>query len=142
MEIDISPFELRLLEALRAEPNRAAMWTASGDPARHHQQMLALYVTFFHICNTNSIEYWLEYGSLLGYARHGGIIPWEWDKDIGCTPEHYRRILAAGEALERDDPVWGFRFLPGPGLSRSLLLLLPESRSRCSLRHRRIPPGG
>jgi hypothetical protein len=109
-----TPFEQRLLEALRAHPDRAGMWVGLGDPLRNHRDILALYDRFFDLCNTYGIEYWLEYGSLLGYVRHGGIIPWEWDMDIGCTPPNYQKFLEVGPKIEAEDPHFGFRFYHDP----------------------------
>ncbi|MEY2881014.1 MAG: hypothetical protein RLZZ15_3394 [Verrucomicrobiota bacterium] len=110
----VTPYELRLLEALRAEPNRVAMWVGYGDPLRNHRGLLALYCRFFHLCNAHGIEYWLEYGSLLGCVRHGGIIPWEWDMDIGCTPENFQKLLEVGRAIEAEDATFGFRYYKDP----------------------------
>ena len=114
MTANITPYEGRLLEALRAYPDRLEMWIKYGDPLRHHRDLIALYTGFFDICNAHGIEYWLEYGSLLGYVRHRGIIPWEWDMDVGCTPDNFCKILAVGERIERDDPRFGFRYYDHP----------------------------
>lgn len=37
----------------------------------------------FNILNKASVSYWLEGGSLLGAARYGDVIPWDYDVDIG-----------------------------------------------------------
>lgn len=37
----------------------------------------------FNILNSAGVRYWLEGGSLLGAARYGDIIPWDYDVDIG-----------------------------------------------------------
>ncbi|GAV03214.1 hypothetical protein RvY_13673 [Ramazzottius varieornatus] len=35
------------------------------------------------VFNTNDVRYWLEGGSLLGAARNGELIPWDYDIDLG-----------------------------------------------------------
>lgn len=93
------------------------MWMKWGDPMRHHRDLIALYTRFFDICNAHGIEYWLEYGSLLGYVRHKGIIPWEWDMDVGCTSPNFQKLIEAGTRIERDDPRFGFRYYLDPDYS-------------------------
>jgi len=113
--VSVTPYELRLLEAARAEPNRVQFWTSYADKlGKTHKPLLALYNKFFHICNLHDIEYWLEYGSLLGYVRHRCITPWEWDMDVGCTPEMFRKLLEVGKWYEDNDPEWGFKFYHDP----------------------------
>ena len=99
---------------MRAYPDRVEMWMGMGHPLRHHRDLIDHYTRFFEICNTHGIEYWLEYGSLPGYVRHHGIIPGEWDMDIGCTSENFQKVLEVGELIERDDPHFGFRFYHDP----------------------------
>lgn len=113
-KVFVTPFERRLLEALRAHPDRVAMWADLGDPLRNHGGLVALYCRFFDLCNAHGIEYWLEYGSLLGFVRHGGIIPWEWDMDIGCTSENFQKLLEVGRKIDAEDKVFGFRYYKDP----------------------------
>jgi len=42
----------------------------------------------------HNIEYWLEYGSLLGAWRDGEIIPWDLDLDIGVMYETMAQLEA------------------------------------------------
>lgn len=35
------------------------------------------------ILNSNNLEFWIEYGSLLGYVRHNDLIPWDSEFDLG-----------------------------------------------------------
>lgn len=45
------------------------------------------------VCRENGICYWLDGGTALGCARHGGFIPWDDDVDLGMPAEDYHRFL-------------------------------------------------
>ena len=44
------------------------------------------------LCEENGIEYCLIAGSALGAVRHGGIIPWDFDIDVGMRRAEYERF--------------------------------------------------
>uniref|UniRef100_A0A8C4NHW1 Ribitol-5-phosphate transferase n=1 Tax=Eptatretus burgeri TaxID=7764 RepID=A0A8C4NHW1_EPTBU len=46
------------------------------------------------------VRYWLEGGSLLGAARHGDIIPWDYDVDVGIYLEDVNKHLLLQHAVE------------------------------------------
>ena len=52
----------------------------------------------FKILESVSVRYWLEGGSLLGAARHGNIIPWDYDVDIGIYLQDVKKVKGLVEA--------------------------------------------
>ena len=114
VQVTVTKHEEKLLQALRSEPNRVAMWVSRGDPMRNHKDLLDMYSTLLNFLALHKIEYWMEYGSVLGYQRHGGMIPWEWDMDIGLTTPHFLRLKELGDEYEKVNERWGFKYYSGP----------------------------
>jgi lipopolysaccharide cholinephosphotransferase len=56
--------------------------------------MLRLLRHFDRVCKKHGLRYWLDAGTLLGAARHGGFIPWDDDVDVMMPKEDYERFVA------------------------------------------------
>lgn len=48
------------------------------------------------IADRHKINYWLCRGSLLGAARHHGMIPWDTDADVAMAHADYKKFLEKG----------------------------------------------
>ena len=68
-------------------------YNPDGSVLRKAQlRMLEMLKYLDKTCRENSIEYWLESGTLLGAVRHGGFIPWDDDVDIAMTRKDAKKL--------------------------------------------------
>lgn len=58
-----------------------------------------IYQATNHFLHSLEVEYWLAYGTLLGYYREGGVIAGDYDVDFGASLSAYRVIWAARRQL-------------------------------------------
>ena len=63
------------------------------DIKEAHRRMLYLLQSFDTVCKKHDIDYWLDYGTLLGAIRHQGFIPWDTDTDVGMLRSDYALFL-------------------------------------------------
>jgi lipopolysaccharide cholinephosphotransferase len=75
-------------------------YNPDGSVLRKAQlRMTEMLVFLDKVCTKYNLRYWLDSGTLLGAARHGGFIPWDDDTDV-CMPmedlHKLRKIMAQG----------------------------------------------
>lgn len=71
------------------------------DPAvlkRLQGVLLEMLDDFIALCEKHGIRWWTDSGTTIGAIRHGGMIPWDDDIDIGMLREDYEKFLAVSEA--------------------------------------------
>lgn len=74
---------------------------AHGIMRKRQLGMLKILRTVADFCKQHNIQFWLEYGTLLGAIRHKGFIPWDDDTDIGMMREDYEKFV---ELFNRETP--------------------------------------
>ncbi len=70
---------------------RQATGPAHGGVMRPH--MVAL-EHLLRLCHGWGLRPYLEFGTLLGCVRHGGLIPWDYDVDVGMLEADYHALVA------------------------------------------------
>lgn len=70
-----------------------SIYNPDGSTLRRAQlRMLEMLKFVDKVCRDNNLQYWLDSGTLLGAARHGGFIPWDDDVDIAMPMEDAKRF--------------------------------------------------
>lgn len=72
--------------------NPAQMPQAINDFRLLQKASVVLLKRFTDFLDAEHIEYWLDFGTLLGAVRHGGFVPWDDDLDISMTYDSFLRL--------------------------------------------------
>lgn len=68
---------------------------------------------FVQVCNQNNLSYWVWGGTLLGFVRHNGFIPWDDDSDIGMPRDSFDKFV---EIIQESDKLkLDYYYVIGPG---------------------------
>lgn len=61
--------------------------------SRAKQVMVDILLDVHNLCRKHGINYWIDFGTLLGAVRHKGFIPWDDDIDITMPRDDYNRFI-------------------------------------------------
>ena len=67
---------------------------ATGTVRKIQLANLKMMTIFKDLCDKNNLQYWLDFGNLLGAVRHKGFIPWDDDVDLGMMREDYEKFIS------------------------------------------------
>ena len=88
-------FEGETRDGFYIEPMMKHAWAAQME----------VYMEIAEICNRHGIQYFADWGTLLGAVRHHGFVPWDDDMEYRCRNvlSHYiiyRRALHGEKRLQ------------------------------------------
>lgn len=81
------------------------------DKTLHKLQSLEFMILsdFADVCDKHGINYWIDYGTVIGAVRHGGFIPWDDDIDVGMPKEDYYKFLSVfDEEMSDKYEIYGY----------------------------------
>lgn len=100
---DVFPTDrIRVNTATINIPNKVNYWTVALDDKLMEQTKtiqkidLVLLKELDRVCRIIGVGYFVCGGTMLGYKRHGGFIPWDDDIDVGMLRTDYNKLLKEG----------------------------------------------
>jgi lipopolysaccharide cholinephosphotransferase len=97
-------------DLLKAHIDIGKIPPARGNLKIIQDSSLSLLSVFDKIAKKHNIIYWIDSGTLIGYVRHNGFIPWDDDIDIAMLRSDYDKTL---KILETEFNKDGFYFICG-----------------------------
>ena len=64
-----------------------------NNPVQSYINISTIIETLLAHCEKHNIKIWAEYGTLIGWDRHNGVIPWDYDGDFGILVEDKDRLI-------------------------------------------------
>lgn len=95
---------------------------AYGALRIRQEALLECLIQFDKFTKQHNIEYWLDYGTLLGAIRHGGFIPWDDDIDVSMTEEN---LMLLRELVQ--DESYGITLTPATNNPKRMLWYFTNS---------------
>lgn len=81
-----------------------SQYNPEGSTLRKMQlRIVDILVEIDKICRKHDIQYWIDFGTLLGAVRHGGFIPWDDDVDVAMPTKDYHKFLEIAPKELPDD---------------------------------------
>ena len=87
MHIDKSFFEDEVRDGFYVTSDMKHAWAAQLEVLKDVDEL----------CRRYNIQYFAEWGTMLGAVRHHGFIPWDDDMDICMKRQDYNRFLRIAE---------------------------------------------
>ncbi len=108
-ESDLFPLEkVSFRDTFLNRPRDYSVWTPVIDEALQHQVRSIQQADYLlidkvdEICRKLDIGYFICGGSMLGYMRNGGFIPWDDDIDVAMLRKDYDRFIKEAQAYLDD----------------------------------------
>lgn len=101
--------------------NPAMAPSATGDLRLLQLANIQALSIFDKICEKLQLEYWIDYGTLLGAERHKGFIPWDDDVDLGMNRENFEK---AKKLLPKELEKYGFVVNTGKGYYHPIIRII------------------
>ena len=82
------------------EEEERSGFTVSAEMKRVWAAEMKVLEFIINVCQKHGIQYFADYGTLLGTVRHGGFVPWDDDIDIALKRPDYMKLMSV---LKKED---------------------------------------